>query len=271
MLLAALWMLERPTVARAAVLGVAVALAALTRGEGLALILLALPLCRRGGPGTGARVAATIGACAVVIAPWAIHSSAMMDRPVLLSTNAGSALAGANCPSTYRAGPLQGSWDLSCLVASVGRGGLSRNEAVQSGRWRREATDYARDHAGRVPLVVLVRELRTWSLWKPRDSIRLDAFVFGQPLRWGWWTLASTWAVLLLAAYGGVLLGRRSRAQLAVLAAPILLVIAFTAVTYGASRFRAAAEIPLVVLAALSAVELAGRIARRIGRRRAAA
>ena len=65
-LLAALRVLERPTVARAAVLGVAVALAALTRGEGLALILLALPLCRRGGPGTGARVAATLGACAIV-------------------------------------------------------------------------------------------------------------------------------------------------------------------------------------------------------------
>ena len=50
-----------------------------------------------------------------------------------------------------------------------------------------------------------------------------------------------------------MLLWRRSRAQLAVLAAPIVLVIAFTAVTYGASRFRAAAEIPLVVLAALAA------------------
>ncbi|UGS37378.1 ArnT family glycosyltransferase [Capillimicrobium parvum] len=264
-LLAALRVLERPTVAHAALLGVAVALAALTRGEGLALILLALPLCRRGGPGTGARVAATLGACAIVVAPWAIHSSAAMDRPVLLSTNVGSALAGANCRSTYGSGPLQGSWDLGCLLASGQRRALSPNEAVQSERWRREAVDYARDHAGRVAVVVVVRELRTWSLWKPRDSIRLDAFVFGQPLRWGWWTLASTWVVLALAGYGAVLLWRRSRAELAVLAAPIVLVVAFTAVTYGASRFRAAAEIPLVVLAALAAVELV----RRIGRRRA--
>jgi len=266
-LIAALRLLERATVARAAMLGAAVALAALTRGEGLALILLALVLCARGGRGAVARSAAALGACAVLLAPWIVHASAAMDRPVLLSTNVGSALTGANCPSTYGSGPLQGSWDILCLVSSVDRRPLARNEAVQSERWRREATEYARDHAGRIPLVVAVRELRTWSLWKPNDTIRLEAFLFGQPLRWGWWTLASTWAVLLLAIGGGVLLWRRSRGALAVLAAPILLVIAFTAVTYGAARFRAAAEIPLLVLAALAACEAARRIA---GRARAA-
>src|SRR5439155_11107905 len=75
-LLAALHLLDSPAVRTAAVLGGLIALAALTRTEALLLVpLLALPLAWRGGAaGRPRRIAATLGACALVLAPWVIRN-----------------------------------------------------------------------------------------------------------------------------------------------------------------------------------------------------
>ena len=71
--------------------------ATLVRSEGLLLVpLLALPLAWRGGPGRLARVAATVAAFAVLLAPWVARNWAVFDRPVL-SNNLGYLLASTNC------------------------------------------------------------------------------------------------------------------------------------------------------------------------------
>jgi asparagine N-glycosylation enzyme membrane subunit Stt3 len=59
------------------------------------------------------------------------------------------------------------------------------------------------------------------------------------------------YVLALLAIYGVVLLRRRGR-PLLILLAPIVMVTLNSALSFGTTRFRLAAEIPLVVLAAVA-------------------
>jgi len=242
-LLAALRLHERPGPATAALLGALIALAGLARSEALLLLpLLAVPLAWRGGAGRALRVVAACVAVALVLAPWTIRNLEAFDRLVLVSTNDGTVLAGANCPATF-AGPDIGNWRLDCISSE-----RERNEAAQSERWRREGIDYARDHAGRLALVVGVRVLRSFDLYQPRRQV---GYAEGRHRRTQQAGIAVYFLLLLPAIYGAIVLRRRSRGVLLVLLSPFVLVIVTSAVGYGISRFRHAAEIPLVVLAAL--------------------
>jgi len=246
-LLAALAYREAPSVRGAALLGVAVAAAALTRGEALVLlVLLALPLCgwRRAG------VAAL--ACVVVLAPWLARCWIVFDRPVLISTNVGGLLAGANCDTTYH-GALIGQWDFGCIPRPV-----HTNEALEAERLRDRGLRYARDHAGRLPVVEAARLGRSFELFRPREQARQEAFFEGRNLRVEQAGVACYYALVLLAAYGVVVLRRRG-GPWAVLLAPFALVVFVTLISYGFTRLRVAAEPALVVLAAVALDALVAR------------
>jgi hypothetical protein len=246
-LLAGLAYRDAPSLRGAALLGAAVAAAALTRGEALALlVLLALPLCgwRRAG------VAAL--ACAVVLAPWLVRCWIVFDRPVLISTNVGGLLAGANCDTTYH-GALLGQWDFGCIPPPV-----HANEALEAERLRDRGLHYAREHAGRVPVVEAARLGRSFELYRPREQARQEAFFEGRNLRVEQLGVACYYGLVLLAAYGVVVLRRRDGPWV-VLLAPVALVILVTLISYGFTRLRVAAEPALVVLAAVALDALAAR------------
>jgi hypothetical protein len=246
-LLAALRYRDAPSARAAALLGVAVAAAALTRGEALALlVLLALPLCgwRRAG------VAAL--ACVVVLAPWLARCWIVFDRPVLISTNVGGLLAGANCDTTYH-GALIGQWDFGCIPPPV-----HANEALEAERLRDRGLSYARHHAGRVPVVEAARLGRSFELYRPREQARQEAFFEGRNLRVEQAGVACYYVLALLAVYGVVVLRRRD-GPWAVLLAPVALVILVTLISYGFTRLRVAAEPAIVVLAAVAVDALAAR------------
>jgi hypothetical protein len=251
-LLLAYRLLDRPSTWTAAALGAAIGLSALTRGEGLLFLpLLALPVAWRGGPGRAFRLTAAVAGAAIVIAPWTARNWITFDRPVLLSTNDSTVLAGANCSRTYHGSDL-GFWRLDCV--SERRPGL--NEAEQAAIWRREGRDYARDHAGRLAAVVApVRVLRTWDLWQPRRQTRLAE---GRSVRVTQAGTAVFYVLAALAVYGLVLLRRRG-ATLLVLLCPIVVVTLSSAASFGLPRFRQAAELALVVLAAVAVDALAAR------------
>jgi 4-amino-4-deoxy-L-arabinose transferase-like glycosyltransferase len=258
-LLLAYRLLDRPTAARAAALGAAIGLAALTRGEGwLFLPLLALPLAWRGGRGGRAlRLAAPLVAAALVIAPWTIRNWIELDRPILISTNDSTVVAGANCDGIYRGDDI-GFWHLDCV--SRRRPGL--NEAEQAEIWRREGRDYASDHLGRLLAVVVpVRLLRTWDFYQPRRQTTLAE---GRDRHVQEAGTAVYYMLLALAVYGAVLL-RRRRSPLIVLLSPPIVVCLSTAASFGLPRFRHAAELSLVVLAA---VAIDGILRRRVSNRR---
>jgi 4-amino-4-deoxy-L-arabinose transferase-like glycosyltransferase len=246
-LLAALAYREAPSARGAAVLGVAVAAAALTRGEALVLlVLLVLPLC---GP---RRAAVAAAACVVVLAPWLARCWIVFDRPVLISTNVGGLLAGANCDATYH-GALIGQWDFGCIPPPV-----HANEALEAERLRDRGLSYARHHAGRLPVVVAARLGRSFELFRPREQARQEAFFEGRNLRVEQAGVACYYALVLLAAYGVVVLRRRD-GPWRILLAPVALVVFVTVISYGFTRLRVAAEPALVVLAAVALDAVAAR------------
>jgi 4-amino-4-deoxy-L-arabinose transferase-like glycosyltransferase len=260
-LLAAYRLLDTVTPARAAVLGVLVALAALTRGEGLFLPLLLVPVVRR--PEGWRAAAVTCLAFAIVLAPWAIRNWTTFDRPVLIATEAGETIAGANCEPVYY-GPKIGKWEVDCVDTRPGSA-PGFNEAEEFNDAGRDGIDYALDHLDRVPVVAAVRLLRTWGIWEPlqvpegrsADVTKIGAVAF--------------FVLLPLAAYGLLVLRRRS-VPVWILLAPVITVTLTTLVAYGSVRFRHSAELPLVVLAAVALDALAAQRARRRrrGRRSAA-
>ncbi len=246
-LLAAWRLLDRPGPWIALGTGAAIALAALTRSEALLLIpLLAWPAAWRGGTGWPWRaVLATLG-CAAVLAPWTIRNADRFGAFVPISTNDSTVLAGANCPLTYH-GVDTGGWNLECISPR-----REDNEARQAAIWRRQATDYARDHAGRLPVVAVVRFLRVWDLWQPRRQVM---FAEGRQRRVEQAGVAVYFAFMVLGVIGAIELRRRG-VTLLVLLAPAAMVCVSAVFGYGVPRLRHAFEIPLLVLAAAGILRL---------------
>ena len=236
---------DRQSVASAALMGGAVGLAALTRTEALALIVIVaipvvlvkseLPAGRRA-VSAGAAVAAAL----VVLSPWAVRSLVTFDRPVVLTINADTALAGANCPAAYN-GAGTGSWVFTCGAAVK----ISGDESDQAATLRRHALDYVTAHLGRVPFVLLAREGRTWSVFRP---LRDDSEPRGTT---AWLRVVSFFAVTPFSVTGVWLLRRRGRLTLPLIGMAVLSAVS-AATAYGAMRFRLPCEVALVILTAVA-------------------
>ena len=240
-------MVERPSFRRAALLGVAIGLAALVRGEALGLlvvllvpVLLQVPRGRR-----LAYAGIVVGVTVVVIAPWSIRNSVKMDKPLLVSTEDGPVIAGANCSFTYH-GRDTGYWRSDCLPRGR-RSRPDRNAAYRSERLRRAGLTYAGDHLGRLPAVLGVRLLRTFGIWQPRRHV---FFAEGRVLPGRSFAMVAVWIVLALGAAGAWTMRRRA-GPLAILLAPVVLAVVTALIAFGYPRFRYAADVSLIVMGAV--------------------
>jgi 4-amino-4-deoxy-L-arabinose transferase-like glycosyltransferase len=235
-----------PSLALAAGLGALIALAALTRGEGLALlVLLAVPLAWR----RWRHVAAVVVAAVVVLAPWTIRNLTTFEKPFLVSTNSESLWAGTNCHRTYYTDQI-GAWVLACYGPRP-----AGDESQQAAVYRDRGLRYMRDHLGRLPLVVAARLGRLWDLYKPWSQGTFFSGLEGRRPGATHKGLIIYWALLPLAVAGAVVLRARGR-DLWILLAPIVMVTLVGITTYGTTRFRMAAE-PSIVLLAAAAVQAA--------------
>jgi len=266
-LLAGYRYLDHPSAARAAMLGGAIALAVLTRAEALLLYpLLVLPLVWLTREARWRNAVVALAAMVVLVSPWLVRNWITFDRPVL-SSNLGGLLAGANCRATYH-GAFTGLWRYDCF-GTVKEG----SEPFEADQYRDRGLRYARDHAGRLAVVVPIRVLRTWDLWRPRQQASYETFVEGRGRDW---ERAGTAFYLLilgpLALAGAFILYRRGE-PLRLLLAPLLLVTISSAISYGITRFRAAADVALVVSAGVALAALVPWLAerRRSGRARSTA
>jgi len=252
-LLAALHLRARPSAGRALLLGALIGLAALNRSEAILLVLLlGVPALL---PARSVRLAALVClATALAIAPWVIRNAVTFERSTFLTTGDGSVLRGANCDSAYR-GPVTGAWNFGCLTGYR----VPRDESILAARWRDEAVDYASDNLGRVPVVVAARIGRSFSLYPgPERQVAWLKFTEDRPRTPVWVALAAYVAVVALAITGVAAL--RERLDLvAILLAPVALVVLTSAAGYGGWRFRQPAEVAFVVLAGIGLTWMTGR------------
>jgi 4-amino-4-deoxy-L-arabinose transferase-like glycosyltransferase len=253
-LLAGLGFTERPSASRALVLGAVGGVATLTRAElALLVVLVAAPAILAGGARASDRLArlrhvAIVGLTAgAVLAPWVGWNLARFEHPVLLSTNDGFTLAGANCDTSYYTSGI-GFWNLDCsFAASPGEGDHSELDRAL----RRAAVEYVQDNVGRVPLVVAARLGRTWAVYAPGQMVELNEGE-GRERSVSWVAMASYWA-LVPAALAGVRVARRRGVRLWPFASTVVLVTVVTVAFYGIVRFRVPADVSIVVLAGLAA------------------
>jgi 4-amino-4-deoxy-L-arabinose transferase-like glycosyltransferase len=253
--------LDRPSVSLWIAVGAVAGLCALTRGDALVLapvvVVPALWSLRTRLPRRRVLFGlVALGAGIVVVAPWLIRNQRELGSPTIATLDAGSAVAGTNCPSTY-GGTLLGSWDPACArtdVPNVSETDLTRD-------LERDGARYAAHHLGRAPLVVVARVARQWGAWNPVSEARLEAV----ESRNATWQLL-TWAVYVpcacLCVYGLVLL-RRRRVRIQPLVCVLIAVTVSAALTYGKQRLRVAAEPVILVGAAVALVDLASRFSRR--------
>jgi 4-amino-4-deoxy-L-arabinose transferase-like glycosyltransferase len=263
-LLCALGMRDRPTLLRAAVLGAVCGLAALARAELILFIpLLAIAAaCMVRVPWRARRslVAASTATAILVILPWVAFNMARFHDPTFISTNDGIALLGSNCDPMFNGRTIAltsivpGPKD--CLQDPPPPGDQSQVASI----YRHRAFDYMKDHAGRLPVVMLARVGRTWSLFRPGDMVWFNV---GEG-REKWVTQLGLFFYYptLIAAIGGsvVLWRRRRRFDLWVLVAPAIAVTIGSALTYGQTRFRVGAEPSLAVLAAVAIAAMFSRL-----------
>lgn len=256
---------DAPTARRAAALGVACGLAALTRSEAvLLLVFLAAPLAWIAGGAWRARLgwyATIVGVAAATMMPWVAYNLSRFEEPVLIALGDNTLLVG-NCSKVYE-GRFIGSWSFECVTEAacaerprdddrpcIRPHGSGMDESQFGLQLRRVAFHNMRDNAGRLPAVVLAREGRTWSLFRTSDQISFDAYVTqfdGDTLRWA---LVSYYAVAA-AFIGGLVVLRRRGAPVFLLLAFVWSVTVAVALAFGETRYRALAEVPLVIGAAV--------------------
>jgi 4-amino-4-deoxy-L-arabinose transferase-like glycosyltransferase len=251
-----------PNWRRAAWLGLFSGLAALTRPElilmlpllllPLAALVKAVPLRRKAG------WLAVGGATALAtLAPWVAFNFSRFDEPVYISTNFGSAMAAANCDSTYY-GDLIGYKDYDCAAEIFGAAaartpGWNGLDGSQRERQvRREVFRYIGDHVDRVPLVVAARVGRALKVYGVAQEIDYDDLIHRQE-RWVVYAGLVSWYVVAgLAIAGAVVLRRRREVPVfPLLVVPAIVLMAVAAI-FAQTRYRAPAEPAVVVLAAVA-------------------
>jgi 4-amino-4-deoxy-L-arabinose transferase-like glycosyltransferase len=251
---------RRPSWRWFAATGLAIGLASMARAEGVMLVALVVwPLAAwaRGLDGWRVRLGRLLvgsGAAVLVMAPWVIANMVRFDEPTTLSTQLGPTLDVANCDETYY-GKALGAWSFDC--ASDPEANADRSTIDK--QLRDEAIEYARDHAGRLPVVTAARFGRAWGLYDPLEQLKFDRFAENRPLGASRAGLAGYYVIAAGAVAGVVLLRRRGVPSFP-LVAGVINVAVTVVLFYGSTRFRAPAEPSLVLLAAVAGDALFSRL-----------
>jgi 4-amino-4-deoxy-L-arabinose transferase-like glycosyltransferase len=255
-----------PTPASFAVVGLLVGAAALARTELVvigvlmlgAAVLTTLPTRRQ----RLARLALAFAVTGVVVAPWVVRNNVSFDGPVAIATNTTDVLGAANCETTW-SGPQRGSWSVVCLregIAAAPAGTDPNDTASVSPAIRATALDFVADNLDRLPGVMVARLGRATGFFDLGQQLTYDSFVEQRERAL---VVAGLWMYFPLlgcAVVGTVMLWGRNRGMAVALAGSVLTVFAGAVVVYGSTRMRFAAEVPIVILAAVALAGLSRRL-----------
>jgi len=252
---------EKSTPARAAVLGLLVALCALTRPELLILVVVFAPLWfpsrswRR-------RLSLTVvflAAAALLIGPWVGRNLHDYSHTEIISANFGSVIVGANCAPTY-SGPLLGAWDATCATSLHPPLG---DASVVDSYYRSVGEHYARTHLSRTPTVVAARLGRALGVWPaPSQAVTWNATAAGVWPRWSSWLYLITWWISIPLAIIGAVSLRRQRMVGWPLYVLIVLYFGVSAVLYADPRFASSCQPALAVLIGIGLTSLIRNVLR---------
>lgn len=244
-----------PTLRNALWFGLVGGAAALTRAELVfflpivaAVALLRTPLPWRARLG---RYALAGVVAVAVISPWVVRNNLVLKNRVFISDGTGTVLVQANCDATYY-GKFIGYWNLECGSPQPhGPNGELLDESQRDVVVRQRAQTYIANHTTRlVTVVVPARIGRMWAVYEPFQQIRLDELE-GRPAFAAWLGLYQFWVLAPLAIAGAVIQWRR-RQPLLVVGLWALLATFTAATAFGNTRYRTAAEVTVVMLAAVT-------------------
>ncbi len=238
--------------------GVLTGLAALTRGNGIALAVPLLFLVWSDRPRRTWRSlrapAAMLVACALTIAPWAIRNQIVLHRFVPLTTETGFALAGTYNSAAQHDHSYPDLWlPPAAQMRDVFAAHPAANEADVASHLATMALRYIRAHPGSVPATVYWNTLRLFNFTGTRVE-RAFAGGEGYPV---WLAVASVyafWALLALTLLGAFR-GAARRAPLALWGCPLVIVLT-TVPLLGLTRYRSPIDPFLVPLAATALLAL---------------
>lgn len=260
---------RRPTVRNAVWMGLAIGVAALSRTElTLLLVVAVVPIAllarRLSWKDRIIRglVAGIVGG--IVLMPWVVFNYTRFEEPTTLTTGTGSALSASACDDTfygrwigYYANCFNGPWPP-----------VSDDESQRDVEPRRQAIQYLEDHKSRLPFVLFARVGRLWGFYKPGDTTFLDWWLEGRGRAPSWIGLYSYYLLVPFAIGGFVVLWRR-RITIIPLLTFVVLSTFSAAITFGVTRYRAPAEVSLVLAASVGAVAGWRALRARRARRRA--
>ncbi len=249
--------LNDPRLRWLAIAGVCAGFAALTRGNGLAVVVAlafgAWDMRPRLSLKSAAQPALLIACAAVVVVPWTIRNAIELDAFVPVTDQAGVAIGGQyNDVAKANDWSWVGPWGVPAFAD------LYEGEPLGEVKLGREladrGVDYAFDNPGSVVSVAFNNSLRLLSLHDPIDFERSSAPVVGQPSGLAVAGAFAFWAVALL-AIAGALTGAARRIPGFIWLYVGLLVASIIFVA-GSGRYRAPLE-PIVILLAAATIERA--------------
>ncbi|MGB2758172.1 MAG: glycosyltransferase family 39 protein [Acidimicrobiia bacterium] len=253
----------------AVLLGLAIALSALARAEGLlffalVLIPLAVRLKERSWREKATCVLLAGVAGGALMAPWVGYNLSRFANPVYLSVGSGYVMELGNCDTTYdRSSNYYAYWTYECDrdPQEHGRAEKIRNRVDESAGEiirRERAVAYIKDHIAEYPVVVVFRTLRVLDFFRPGDNVRLNSLVESRDQEYGWTAL---WMYYTLTALALVGLSDLIRKKITVIPfAAVLISVGITmAIAFGITRYRVGWDVALCVLGAIGIQSLRER------------
>lgn len=156
----------------------------------------------------------------------------------------------SNCHTAYH-GDRLGYWWFGCALIGKSDARDVRDGSVLDAERTRQAIEYMSDHKGRVPVVVLARLGRTWGFFRPGQQLYFDYAESSRDVPASRVGLVMYWAMVPAAIAGAVILRRRG-IPLSPMWPLVLIVTVAVIITFGQTRYRAPAEVPLVLLTAVA-------------------
>jgi hypothetical protein len=266
MLLMAVVCIERATIWRFGSLGVLIATATLIRSEAIDFIaLLGVPVILMAPGDWRNRIRVGLALAAgflLMLTPWLVRNEIQLGGAAL-STDGGVTLDGSYCAATFDPSqPYYGSFNIICALgdeyAIVHQtkppdGATSWAELPLDRAATSKAEAFARDHLSDMPGVVVARELTVWGFGDQNYQLFV-AVAEGRVRGYEQAGRVLYWVLLPFVILGTVVLARNSRRRFVVVIVPFVVVALNSAIFYGSTRMRMAAEPSLALFASIGIV-----------------